>query len=324
MLDLHVMKPLILFLVLLTGAVIVHGQAALEKGKRFYEDGKPTEARKIFTAIAEDQKDYAAAQYYLGRIAFDENKLDDAEEFFEEAIDHNDKAAEYHNWYGNALGRIAQNANMVRQGLLAPKMKNAWERAVQLNPQYVDPRQSLIQFYLQAPGFMGGSVEKAKQMAVEIKKVKPAEGHRQMGNIYVHEKKMPEAEKEFIAMAKADPVYVSGLANFYVNQQQYDKAFSLFDDLFKKNPDDMMVAYQYGRASAISGQHLDKGEEYLKKYLVYTPQPDEPSHAGANMRLGQIQEKRGNKANAKRHYETALKIDGSLKEAKEGLQRVSK
>ena len=298
-------------------------QSAFEKGKKLYEERKLTEAKKIFSAFNEDQRDYAAAQYYLGRIAFDENNLDDAEEFFEEALDKNDQVAEYHNWYGNALGTIAQDANVVRQGMLAPKMKNAWEKAVELNPQYVEPRQSLIQFYLQAPGFMGGSTDKAKEMAIEIKKVKPAEGHRQLGNIYLKEKKTAEAEKEFVAMAKVDPQYTSALANFYVGQQQFDKAFGLFDEALKKNPEDMLAAYQYGRTSAVSGQRLDQGETYLKKYLTYSPKPNEPSHAGANMRLAQIHEKRGNKSEAKRLYETALKMDSSLKDAKEGLARVS-
>jgi Flp pilus assembly protein TadD len=62
----------------------------------------------------------------------------------------------------------------------------------------------------------------------------------------------------------------------------------------------------------------------LRKYLKYTPKPNEPSHGGANMRLGQILEKKGNKAEAKKLYETALKMDSNLKEAKEGLERVSK
>jgi len=86
----------------------------------------------------------------------------------------------------------------------------------------------------------------------------------------------------------------------------------------------MLAQYQLGRASAISGQKLDRGEECLKKYLTYTLKANEPSHAGANMRLGQTQEKKGNKLEAKKRFEAALKQDNTLKEAKEGLQRVSK
>jgi hypothetical protein len=42
------------------------------------------------------------------------------------------------------------------------------------------------------------------------------------------------------------------------------------------------------------------------------------------MRLAQIMEKRGKKSEAKLLYELALKGDATLKDAKEGLARVSK
>lgn len=42
------------------------------------------------------------------------------------------------------------------------------------------------------------------------------------------------------------------------------------------------------------------------------------------MRLGQIKEKQGNKTEAKKYYETALKLNGKLEGAQKGLERVSK
>lgn len=300
------------------------GQTKIEQAKALFEQSKYDQVKKILAPIGEKDSDYAAAQYYLGRVAFEEKKYDDAQDFFEEAVDADDKVADYHSWLGNTYGTIAQNSNMIKKGMLAPKMKNAWERAIALDPKNIDARTSLIQYYTQAPGFMGGSIEKAKEVANQIIKLKPAEGHRQMGNIYMSEKNSAEAEKEFLAMVKADPMYVSGLANFYTGQKQYEKAFGLFEEALVKNPEDYTSIYQIGKTSALSGQKLDRGEECLKKYLTHAPQQNEPSHAGANMRLAQIKEKRGNKAEAKKLFETALKMDGNLKEAKEGLERVSK
>ncbi|MBX2897442.1 MAG: tetratricopeptide repeat protein [Cyclobacteriaceae bacterium] len=310
-------------LIILFATVSVFGQS-VTTGKQLWEQKKYAEARKQLLAIKKDSKDYAAAQYYLGRVAFDEKKYDEAEDFFETAIDTNNKVADYHTWYGNTLGTIAADANLFKQASLGPKMKSAWEKAVQLDPETVDARESLIQYYLQAPAIAGGSVDKAIEMANEIKKIKPAEGHRQLGNIYYREKKYAEAEKEFIAMTKVDAALTPGLANFYVLQKQYDKAFAISDEALKQNPDDMAATYQIGKLSAISGLQLDRGEACLKKYLSYQPQKNEPSHAGANMRLAQIMEKRGKKTEAKSLYQLALKGDATLKEAKEGLARVSK
>jgi tetratricopeptide (TPR) repeat protein len=312
---------LILFLICVSHLVFAQ---PMEKAIKLIEAKNISEAKKILGSIKESDKEYAGAQFWLGRISYDEKKYDEAESFFERAIEANDKQAEYYNWYGNTLGAIASDANMFKQGMLAPKMKSAWEKAVALKSDYIEPRQSLIQYYLSAPSMMGGSVDKAKEMANEIMKLKPAQGHLQLGSIYLKEKNYPAAEKEFITMAKLDPAYQSTLANYYLNQKQFSKAFDLLEESLKKNPDDMLSTYQLGKTSAISGDRLERGEACLKKYLTYQPQLNEPSHAGAQMRLAQIVEKKGNKAEAKKLFTEALKGDASLKEAKEGLERVSK
>ena len=117
---------------------VAQAQTALQKGKTAYENNKKAEAKKLLTTIDNDQTDYAEAQYILGRIAFDEQDYESAADFFEEASDANPKNPDYHNWYGNALGTIARDANPLRQGILAPKMKAAWEKAIELDAKNYD------------------------------------------------------------------------------------------------------------------------------------------------------------------------------------------
>ncbi len=314
-------KTLLITLLISTQAF---AQSNIDKAKKLWENKNNAEAKKILIAINDEQKDYATAQYYLGRISFSEQNLDDAAEFFEEAIDANDRIAEYHLWLGNAYANIVPNANKLRQGILAPKMKSEWERAIELDPKMLDARISLIQYYLQAPSFMGGSIDNAKTMAKEVMKSNPAEGHIQMGNIFFKENNITSAEKEYTEASKLDPNYSNVLGSFYQRQKQYDKAFAFFEDAVKKNPADFSSIYQIGKTSALSGQKLDRGEECLKKYLSYKPKNNEPGHAGANMRLAQIYEKQGKKEEAKKLYESAFKADSKLNEAKEGFERLSK
>jgi tetratricopeptide (TPR) repeat protein len=120
---------------------------SVEKGKTLYQE---------FAVVNKSQKDYAESRYYLGRIAFDKNELDKAQTYFEEAIDVNATVADYHYWLGNTLGAIAQGANTFKQGILAPKIKSAFERTVELDPTNIPAHRGLIEFYTQAPGFMGG------------------------------------------------------------------------------------------------------------------------------------------------------------------------
>lgn len=306
-------------------ATSAFGQTAIDRGRKMYEEKKYAEATRVLQGVEEESPDYAAAQYYLGRVAFDQKKFDDAADFFEEATENKGgQLSEYYTFLGDAYGSIANDANVIRQGILAPKMKNAWEKAIALDSKNLNARFSLIQFYTKAPSLMGGSMDKAKEMARQIMAISPALGHRSMGNILLQEEKVDAAEKEYLEMVKADASFSAGLGNFYLNQKKFDKAFALFDDALKKNPQDMGAVYQLGKTCALSGQRLDDGEACLLKYLNYVPKPNEASHAGANMRLAQVYEKKGKKAEAKLKYETALKLDNNLQEAKDGLSRVSK
>jgi tetratricopeptide (TPR) repeat protein len=307
---------------LLISCTLFAQSSKINSAKALFEAKNFSEAKKILISIREEQTDFAASRYYLGRIAFDEKQYEDAADYFEEATEANSKEADYFNWLGNALGIIARDANPFRQGLLAPKMKSAWESAVALDPKNLDARRSLIEYYTQAPGFMGGSFEKAHDVALQIKKLDAAEGYLASGRIYMKEEKFVEAEKEFLAMAKAKPDYVGGLANFYVSRKQYDKAFAIYEELSLKDPQNMQTVYQLGRLSALSGTRIDYGESNLKKYLSYQPKAGEPSHAAAHMRLGNIYEKKGDKVAARKAYETSLKQDPNLQEAKDGLSRV--
>ncbi|GCC50692.1 hypothetical protein SanaruYs_09100 [Chryseotalea sanaruensis] len=312
------------FILLLFSCTIFAQSSKINSAKTLFEAKNFSEAKKILAGISEGQADFAASRYFLGRIAFEEKQYEDAADYFEEATEVDSKVADYFNWLGNALGIIARDANPFRQGLLAPKMKSAWESAVALDPRNLDARRSLIEYYTQAPGFMGGSFEKAHDVALQIRKLDAAEGHLASGRIYMKEEKFAEAEREFIAMAKVKPDYVGGLANFYVTRKQYDKAFAIYGELNSKDPKNMLTIYQLGRLSAVSGTRLDFGESSMKKYLTYQPKAGEPSHAAAYMRLGNIYEKRGDKVAAKKAYETSLKLDGTLQEAKDGLARISK
>ena len=98
----------------------------------------------------------------------------------------------------------------------------------------------------------------------------------------------------------------------------------LLEESVKSTPENFLHQYWYGKITALTGINMERGEAFLLNYLKHTPTKEEPSHAGANMRLGQIKEKQGNKVEAKRYYEAALSLDSKLEGAQKGLARVSK
>lgn len=292
------------------------------KGKSLYEGKKYAEAEKIFIAIPSTTSEYAAAQYYLGRIAFDKKDYEKAAEYFETATAKDTKNSDYFNYLGIASAEMAKTASIFSKPSWASQARKSWETAIALDSKTIGPRLSLIDYYSMVPGVMGGSMDKAKAMANEVMKLNEAEGHWRLGSLFASENNTAKAEEEFAKMVKANPDYVKNLASYYSDQKKYEKAVELFEEAIKRTPNDYPNLYRYGKASAISGLKLDRGGECLQKYLTYAPQYGEPSIAAAYMRLGQIKEKQGNKGEAKRNYEMAVKLDDNLKDAKAGLERV--
>ena len=71
----------------------------------------------------------------------------------------------YHLWLGRAMGRKAEEANPFTAFRLARKVKTEFERAVALDGNNLSARSDLSEYYLEAPGFLGGDKNKAKQQA---------------------------------------------------------------------------------------------------------------------------------------------------------------
>lgn len=318
-------KHLALLLLFLASFSAAAQPATVNTAKKLYEEKKPAEAKRLLAPIADDSKEYPAAQFLLGRIAFDEKKYEDAAEFFEQAIAANDKVAEYHYWHGAAMGSDAQASGMIRKGMLAPKIKTAFEKTVALDPKHLPAMEGLVQYYLQAPSMMGGDKAKALAMANKMKAVDKARGHMQVAGVYLAEKKTDMAEREYTELVKHDPnkwEYQVALGNFYLGTKQAQRAVDLYEAKLKKNPDDMPASYQLGKVAAVAGVQLDRGEACLKAYLKTQPGKDAPQPANAYHRLGMIHEKKGNKAEAKKCYETALKLDPTITEVKELLAKL--
>uniref|UniRef100_UPI004048AA97 tetratricopeptide repeat protein n=3 Tax=Roseivirga sp. TaxID=1964215 RepID=UPI004048AA97 len=311
---------------LLVLIIALHGLQAqsqdLTAAIKEFNEQRLDNAKTMFKSIKSNSPDYAEALFYLGRIAFDQKEFDNAVDYFEDAIDKNDMIAKYYTWYGNAIGTVTQSASKLRQGILAPKIKNAYKRATELDPSDLDAQWGLLQFYSQAPGFMGGSWENALKAAEDIGKINQLEGHRAKATVYQRQEEWSLAEMEFVALAELDPRFLGSLGVFYQNRGNYTKSSEAFEKDLKVNKENWGSVYQIGKNSALSGTNLTRGIECLNLYLAAERGENLPSHAGANARLGMIYAHLGEKEKAKALFEKALKQDPKMELAKEGLEKL--
>ncbi len=307
----------ILLLILILGPCLAYAQS-IGKAIKHYESNELDAAKNILLELDESRE----VQYYLGRIAFDQSEYKKSTNYFEDLTDEYPNEADYFYWYGNAMGRYAQESSVFRQGLMAPKIKNAYEKAVSLDPKNIDAHLSLIEFYTLAPGFMGGSWEKAEATASTILTIDPAQGHAAMATVWMRQEEYGKAEKEYVNAMKYDKRYAFNLGYFYQNQQSFDKAFDLFQKVYKEDTTNIGALYQIGRTSAFSGLNSELGISSLETYLSKDLTPGIPSPSAAWMRMAMIYEKQGNERKAVELYSKSLELDENMGESKKGLARL--
>jgi tetratricopeptide (TPR) repeat protein len=281
----------------------------------------------VLTALAAASLYAQTALIDQGPAALDRGDLDAATALLDKAVAQSPNSAEAHYYLGSAYGAKAQKASIFSAASLAGKTRDEFEKAVALNPKWIEARFALVEYYTQAPAIVGGSFDKAAAQAAEIKKLDPLQGHRAYVIIYSAQKKPELAKKECLEAVQEQPNNPkphSFLGQYLVNgEKNYAAGFGEFETAIKLDPSYMPAWFQLGRAAGVSGTNLARGEEALKKYLGTTPKENEPPLASAHYWLGAIYEKQNRKADAKREYETALKMNPNLQTAADALKRVS-
>jgi Tfp pilus assembly protein PilF len=248
---------------------------------------------------------------------------DKAIDVLEPAVAAHPNDALLHYWLGAAYGREAQQASVFRQLSLAKSARTELERAVALDPNLLDARFGLMEYYIMAPSIAGGDPEKARQQAAEIRKRDAVDGHRALAIIASHEKKPEVARAEYLAAVREQPSSARAhywLGVFYMTaDKNYKAAMQEFDAAAAYAP----AWFQVGHVAALAGTDLARGEQSLLKYLATKPSHDDPPLARAHYWLGVIYEKQGKKQEARTHFETALRLQPRQKDVSEALKRVS-
>jgi tetratricopeptide (TPR) repeat protein len=287
-------------------------------------DQKYDEARAATQALIKKSPTDDAALHCMGRLYLAERRSGDAVDWFEKAVKANDNSALHHLYLGNALGNEAEKANKLRQPMLARRVKTEFERAVALDPNLVEAHEGLMQFYLHAPGFMGGGEDKAKDQAATILRLNPLRGHFALANIADHDKDLAAVERELKAAVTVAPDSVNAwfsLGAFYQSQKKWTDAFALYDRMINEQPAELLAHFQYGRVAALSGENLERGERELRYWLSSAPSAAPiVSQSGAHMRIAMIYEHQGKKDAARAEYQTALSINPKNTEAKKMLE----
>lgn len=233
--------------------------------------------------------------------------------------------AEAHFVHGQVLTVRINEVSVFRKPGMAGRMRAAWERAIELDPNHVAAHRSLMHYYLQAPAIAGGSREKALAQAERIGEIDRAAGYRALAAYWSAQDEFERAAAEYAAAVEAFPEdddlrFEYGL--HLQRMQDWDAAHAAFTAILEREPEHMQARYQVGRNAVLSGQRLDEGAAALEWYLGREPGEGEPGLAWAHTRLGQVYVRMERSAEGRAQFEAALALDPNLEEAKQALGRV--
>ena len=192
---------------------------------------------------------------------------------FEEAVQLVPNVSQYRVWLGRAYGRRAENTSKWKffSALsLAGKARESFERAVELDGENKDALLSLFDFYLEAPGMVGGGVEKAAPLAARIEKLFPADGARCWAAIYEKRDEFAGAEEKLRLAHKLEPGEVGhllSLASFLSRRGRYDESDQLYQQALQLAPESPDVWFSRGKALVRSGRNSAEARQLLGRYV---------------------------------------------------------
>ncbi|MGB2427207.1 MAG: tetratricopeptide repeat protein [Alteromonas sp.] len=131
--------------------------------------------------------------------AFYNNDVEQAESLIEPVLN-SAQNPETMYWAGRIYGRLASEASMFSAGSLAEKALDNFKRSVSMEPSFVHGQQALVQYYIRAPFFAGGSTEKALETATVLDAISPLEGALARLNIALSEEDDDQIQNQLAAL----------------------------------------------------------------------------------------------------------------------------
>jgi cytochrome c-type biogenesis protein CcmH/NrfG len=266
-------------------------QAAASELDRARELYNRTEYGAVLQALARVSPKDAPVYALIGQSYYMQGDLKKATDNFQKASSLNPRESDYYLWLGRAFGRRAETSSFVTAPGYASKAREAFEKAVELNPRNLEAISDLFEYYLDAPGFLGGGFDKASALAARMAKLNPAEGAWAQARLAEKHKESAAAEQQLRRAAELAPRQVGrviDLAKFLAKAGRFQES----DDTFRRAesiaPDSPKLMFERANMYIKSNRNIDVAKQLLKRYLDAPLTPDDPPRREAEQLLRQV------------------------------------
>jgi tetratricopeptide (TPR) repeat protein len=242
----------------------------------------------------------------------------------ERARDLDSQNSHYHLWLGRIYGEKADRVSFLSAAGLAKKVRTSFERAVELAPNDWEARADLGEFYLEAPGIVGGGKDKARDQANALMPIKPGKAYWLLGRIAEKSKNMAEAERQFRAGIAATNSGVRAwveLAIFFRHANRLDEMEKALREAENAPADDHLALMDGASLLVRTGRDPALGIRLLRRYFSVGTVEEGPAFK-AHEHWGQLLERQGDHRGAAQEYHAALALFHNYRRAEEDLKRV--
>jgi tetratricopeptide (TPR) repeat protein len=189
---------------------------------------------------------------------------------------------------GRAYGRRAETSNPLSAAGHASKARRYLEEAVQLAPNDVEAMADLFDYYLDAPGFLGGGADKAAALAKRMAALEPAEGYAAQAKLAEKRREYGAAEIDLQQAVAAAPRQIGKLielARLFTRQGRYQDADKAIQKAEQIEPDSPRLMYAKADLLIQTKRNLPEARKLLQRYLSTDLTPDDPPRADAQKLL---------------------------------------
>jgi Flp pilus assembly protein TadD len=156
----------------------------------------------------------------------------------------------------------------------------------------IEAQSDLFEYYLDAPGFLGGGLDKAQAMAEQMSRISPAEGQWAEAKLAEKRKESGNAEAHLRKAIELAPQQVGKfieLARFLMKQGRYQEADQSFDRAAKVAPNDPRLVFARAQVYVEAHHNLELAKQLLKRYMTMRLDPDDPPKSEAAKLLTKVQ-----------------------------------
>jgi tetratricopeptide (TPR) repeat protein len=229
----------------------------------------------------------------------------------------------YQLWLGRIYGEKADRTGFLSAAGMAKKVRIAFEAAVELDPKSWEARTDLAEFYLEAPGIVGGGKDKAQAQADALMQLNPAMAHWVQARIAEKEKDGVAAEREYRAMVAASHSgsrALLDLALFLRHAHRFDEMEQVLRTLESARIDRAESLMDGASILLRLDRDYPLAIRLVRRYLE-SPVEEGPAFKAHDM-LGHLLEKQGDRKAAADEYRAAVALAHNYARAVEDLKHI--